>query len=52
MSEKRKFTLIKYLEIRFADPISCMRYIPNYLVYGTLMGRLNLYNIKDDKKFN
>ena len=50
MSEKRKFTLIKYLEIRFADPISCMRYIPNYLVYGTLMGRLNLYNIKDDKK--
>ena len=49
MSQKSKYNLIKYLEIRFADPISSMKYIPNYLVYGTLMGRLNLYNIKEDK---
>ena len=49
MSQKSKYTLTKCLEIRFADPISSMKYIPNYLVYGTLMGRLNLYNIKENK---
>ena len=50
MSEKTKYNLIKFLDIRFADPISCLKLIPNYLVYGTLMGRLNLYDIKEDKK--
>ena len=27
-----------------------MKLVNNYFVYGTLMGRLNLYNIKEDKK--
>ena len=50
MSEKTKYDLIKFLEIRFADPISSMKLIPNYFIYGTLMGRLNLYDIKEDRK--
>ena len=50
MSEKTKYDLIKFLEIRFADPISSMKLIPNFFIYGTLMGRLNLYDIKEDKK--
>ena len=50
MSKKTKYDLIKFLEIRFADPISSMKLVNNYFVYGTLMGRLNLYNIKEDKK--
>ena len=51
MSKKSKYNLVKFLEIRFADPISSMKLVNNYFVYGTLMGRINLYNIKDDKKF-
>ena len=47
MSKKAKYDLIKFLEIRFADPISSMKLVNNYFVYGTLMGRLNLYNIKE-----
>ena len=51
MSKNSKYGLIKFLEIRFADPISCMKLVKNNFIYGTLMGRLNLYKIKDDKKF-
>ena len=50
MSKKSKYDLLKFLEIRFADPISSMKLIKNYFVYGTLMGRVNLYNIRQDKK--
>ena len=51
MSKKSKYDLLKFLEIRFADPISCMKLIHNYFVYGTLMGRLNLYKLDYDSKF-
>ena len=51
MSKKSKYNLVRFLEIRFADPISSMKLVNNYFAYGTLMGRINLYNIKDDKNF-
>ena len=50
MSKKSKFDLVKFLEIRFADPISSMKLINNYFIFGTLMGRLYLYSIKEGKK--
>ena len=50
MSKKSKYDLLKFLEIRFADPISSMKLINNYFVYGTLMGRVHLYSINQDKK--
>ena len=43
------YECIKYLEIRFADPISSLKLVNNYVVTGTMMGRVNLYNINDGK---
>lgn len=50
MSKSHKFILQRFLEIRFADPVSSMKLVHNYFIYGTLMGRINLYNIAEDKK--
>ena len=50
MSKKPNYILQRFLEIRFADPVSSMKLVDNYFVYGTLMGRINLYKIKEDKK--
>ena len=45
------YECIKFLEIRFADPISCLKLVNNYVVTGTMMGRVNLYNINDGKTY-
>ena len=45
------YECIKFLEIRFADPISSMKLKNNYVVTGTMMGRVNLYNINDGKTY-
>ena len=45
------YEFIKLLEIRFADPISSMKLKNNYVVTGTMMGRVNLYNINDGKTY-
>ena len=47
MKQKKDYSLIKFLEIRFADPISSMKLANNYLVIGTMMGRVNLYDISE-----
>ena len=45
------YECIKFLEIRFADPISSLKLVNNYVVTGTMMGRVNLYNINDGKTY-
>ena len=45
------YEFIKLLEIRFADPISSMKLKNNYVVTGTMMGRVNLYNINGGKTY-
>ena len=45
------YECIKFLEIRFADPISCLKLVNNYVVTGTMMGRVNLYKINDGKTY-
>ena len=53
MSKKDGYVVIKFLEIRFADPISSLKLINNnYVVTGTMMGRVNLYNIIENKVIN
>ena len=50
MSKNDNYILIKFLEIRFADPISALKLVNNYVVTGTMMGRINLYNISEKKQ--
>lgn len=50
MSKKDNYILIKFIEIRFADPISALKLVNNYVVTGTMMGRVNLYNISEKKQ--
>lgn len=45
------FEFIKLLEIRFADPISSMKLENNFVVTGTMMGRVNLYSINEEKTY-
>ena len=53
MSKNDGYVVIKFLEIRFADPISSLKLINNnYVVTGTMMGRVNLYNIRENKVIN
>lgn len=53
MSKNDGYVVIKFLEIRFADPISSLKLINNnYVVTGTMMGRVNLYNILENKVIN
>ena len=50
MSKKKDdYTLVKFIEIRFADPISSIKLANNFVVTGTMMGRVNLYNITENK---
>ena len=53
MSKNDGYVVIKFLEIRFADPISSLKLIDNkYVVTGTMMGRINFYNIEENKVIN
>jgi hypothetical protein len=38
-------SLVGYIDIRFADPVVALSMTPDYVVYGTAMGRLLFYNI-------
>ena len=49
MTNKEKYSFIKLLEIRFADPISSIKLTKNFVVMGTMMGRVTLYNISEQK---
>ena len=49
MSKKEEYFLEKFIEIRFADPISSIKLIKDLVVTGTMMGRINLYSISEKK---
>jgi hypothetical protein len=49
MSKKDDYILLKFIEIRFADPISSIKLINDLVVTGTMMGRINLYIISEKK---
>lgn len=48
MLQKNKYTLSKCIEIRFADPISCVKLLDNYVVVGTMMGRIFLHPLNTE----
>ena len=50
MSKKDKFSLVQFIKIRFADPISSLKIIDDYVITGTMMGRVNIYNISENKE--
>ena len=41
---------ISFREIRFADPVTALKLSASHLYYGTAMGRLVFYCIKDDSE--
>ena len=41
---------VKWLETWFADPITAMDISYQHVIYGTAMGRLVFYEIKEDKE--
>ena len=47
LNEEKKvnYILIGYLETRFGDPISSININSNFCIFGTMMGKLILYNI-------
>ncbi len=47
--ENKTISLVRLLDIRFADPISALSLIDNYVIFGTMMGNITLYSIKDNK---
>ena len=49
MSKKEDYICIYFMPIRFADPISSLKLVKNYVITGTMMGRINLYNISEEK---
>lgn len=46
---KKKIKLIKFIELRYADPISSIDLTDNYLLFGTMLGATKLYNINQNK---
>ena len=52
MSKTDNYILINFLEIRFADPISSLKLINNYVIAGTMMGRIKAYNISENSIIN
>ena len=50
MAKKDNYSLLKFIKIRFADPISCLKIINDYVIAGTMMGRVNIYNISENKE--
>lgn len=41
---------LKNLEIRFADPVTALDLSYRHIIYGTAMGRLVFYEMKEDKE--
>ena len=48
-NKKSKYSLFYFLENRFADPISGMAINDQYVVTGTMMGRISLFSIENGK---
>lgn len=46
---KKEIKLIKFIELRYADPISSLDLTDNYLLFGTMLGATKLYNINQNK---
>jgi len=44
-----KYSLYSFIEIRFADPISAICMSDTHIIIGTMMGRIILYSIEDQK---
>jgi hypothetical protein len=40
----------KFIETRFADPITAIDISSHHIIYGSAMGRLGIYEIKNDKE--
>ena len=49
MSKKEDYLLEKLIEIHFADPISSLKLNNDYMIMGTMMGRISVYDIKNKK---
>ena len=49
MSKKEDYLLEKLIEIHFADPISSLKLTNDYMIMGTMMGRISLYDIPNQK---
>ena len=47
--ENKKSQIIKFIELRYADPISSMDLTDEYLLYGTMLGATKFYIINDQK---
>ena len=47
--EKKEYTLFSLIEIRFADPISAIAISNNFLIIGSIMGRIILQSLEDGK---
>ena len=47
--EKKKIQLTKFIELRYADPISSIDLTDEYLLYGTMLGATKFYIINDQK---
>jgi hypothetical protein len=40
---------VKFIETRFADPVTAIDLSLQYVCYGSAMGRIAFYNLKDDR---
>ena len=49
MSKKEDYLLEKLIEIHFADPISSLKLTNDYMIMGTMMGRISVYDIQNKK---
>ena len=49
---KKDLELIKFIEIRYADPISSMDLTDNYLLFGSMLGSTKSYSIKNKRLKN
>lgn len=43
-------SLYSSLDIRFADPISALSFNENFLISGSMLGRISVYNLKTKKE--
>ena len=51
MIQKEDFILEKLIEMRFADPVNALQLTKDYIIIGTMMGRITLYDIKKKSAF-
>jgi WD40 repeat protein len=49
MSKKEEYILDNFIRFRFGDPINALNMAKNYLIMGSMSGRISLYDIKNKK---